>query len=291
MHRAIAALVERQSGWADRVGDWGASVLGQVFNEDGRRPLKDALNGTWFGHPVHPALTDVPTGALTLALLFDAIGHERAADIAVGTGVAGMLASAATGAADAVDAYGKPRLYATVHATLMSTSASAYLLSMLLRLGPKGARPLARLLALTGYGAMTAGAYLGGDLTYAMGHQVDRHAFEPTGGKWQPLDVKEVPAGKLVRAKAGSQAVLLYREADGDPISAMSAVCAHEGGPLDKGKIVGGCVECPWHMSRFELRTGHVRQGPAVYDQPRYEVRETADGGLEARRAPAAAAG
>jgi uncharacterized membrane protein len=226
------------------------------------------LNGTWFGHPVHPALTDVPTGALTVALLFDAIGHDSAADIAVAAGVAGMAASAVTGAADAVDAYGKPRLYATVHATLMTTSASVYLASLLLRLGPRGGRGLARLLALAGYGTMTAGAYLGGDLTYAMGHQVDRHAFDPMGGKWQALDVKEVPAGKLVRAKAGSQA----------------GVCAHEGGPLDKGRVVGGCVECPWHMSQFELSTGQVRQGPAVYDQPRYEVRETADGGLEARR-------
>jgi hypothetical protein len=39
-------------------------------------------------------------------------------------------------------------------------------------------------------------------------------------------------------------------------------------------------------MSQFELSTGRVRQGPAVYDQPRHEVRATSDGALEARRVP-----
>jgi nitrite reductase/ring-hydroxylating ferredoxin subunit len=65
-------------------------------------------------------------------------------------------------------------------------------------------------------------------------------------------------------------------------------VCAHAGGPLDKGALVDGCVECPWHGSRFRLADGQLRRGPAVYDQPAFEVRETAEGGLEARRVVAA---
>lgn len=289
MHREIAALIDRQGGWARPLGDWAQPILVRLLQEGGRRPIKDALNGTWLGHPVHPAVTDVPVGAMTVATLFDLTGRDGAADTAVAVGIAGMVASAVTGVSDAVDAHGRARDHATVHGTLMVTSAGVYLLSGLLRLGPRALRPLARLLGYAGYGVLTAGAYVGGDLTYGSGNQVDRHAFEATGTKWRPLDISEVPAGTLVKAKAGSDAIVLYREVDGAPITAFHAVCSHQGGPLDKGSIVDGCVECPWHQSRFDLATGQVRQGPAVFDQPRFEVRETSEGALEARRMPAAA--
>ena len=61
-------------------------------------------------------------------------------------------------------------------------------------------------------------------------------------------------------------------------------VCAHAGGPLDKGAVVDGCLECPWHASRFRLADGHVVRGPALYDQPAYEIRAAEAGGYEVRR-------
>jgi nitrite reductase/ring-hydroxylating ferredoxin subunit/uncharacterized membrane protein len=287
MHRQINSLVDRQAGWAKPLGEKAQHALGDVFAT--RRPLKDLLNGTWFGHPVHPALTDVPVGAMTMAALFDVTGQEGAADVAVAVGLVGMAGAAATGAADAVDTYARPQVLATVHATCMTASVAAYSASFLLRMGPRGGRPLAKALAFAGYAAMTAGSYVGGDLTYRLGNQVDRHAFEWGGTKWKPLDVTEVPPGTLVRARAGTDALVLYRELDGAPIQALSATCAHAGGPLDKGTVVDGCVQCPWHQSRFRLDDGHVVQGPAVYDQPVWELRETAEGGLEARRSTSSA--
>ena len=281
MHRQINGLVEGQSRWAKPLGEKAQHLLGDVFAT--RRPLKNLLNGTWLGHPVHPAVTDVPVGAMTMAALFDLTGHDGAADVAVATGLAGMAAAAATGAADAVDTYGRPQVLATVHATCMVASLGAYAGSMLLRLGPQGGRPLARALSFAGYAAMTAGAYVGGDLTYRAGNQVDRHAFATGGTKWKALDVSEVPAGTLTRAKLGNETLVLYRETDGDPIQALHATCAHAGGPLDKGKVIDGCVECPWHQSRYRLLDGHLVQGPSVYDQPAYDVRVMPDGGLEAR--------
>jgi nitrite reductase/ring-hydroxylating ferredoxin subunit/uncharacterized membrane protein len=282
MHRQIGRVIDQQASWAKPLGDSAQELLKAAF--EGTRPLKDLLNGTWLGHPVHPVVTDVPVGAMTVAAVLDVAGQDTAADIAVLTGLASMAASAATGAADAVDTYGKPQVYATVHATLMVSAFTAYAGSAVLRLGPRGLRPVARLLSFAGYGAMAAGAYVGGDLTYRLGNQVDRHAFDSHSSKWKPLDVTDVPAGTLVKAKAGADTLVLYRAADADPITALSSVCAHEGGPLDKGEIVDGCVQCPWHGSQFRLDDGHVRRGPAVYDQPVFEVRATAEGGLEARR-------
>jgi nitrite reductase/ring-hydroxylating ferredoxin subunit len=70
----------------------------------------------------------------------------------------------------------------------------------------------------------------------------------------------------------------------GDRIHAMHSVCAHAGGPLNEGRIVDGCVECPWHYSRFRLTDGLAQRGPTVYDQPAYEVRSAEAGGYEVRR-------
>jgi nitrite reductase/ring-hydroxylating ferredoxin subunit len=280
MHRTIGKLIDAQAGWARPLGERVQHWLAPLLSE--RRTVKDALNGTWLGHPVHPVVTDVPVGAMTVAALLDLSGQDRAADLAVATGVASMAASAATGAADAVDTYGRPQVFATVHATFMVGSLAAYIASLLLRLGPGAGRPLAKLLAFVGFGAMAAGAYVGGELAFRLGNQVDRHAFRSAGTKWKALDISEVPEGRPVKAMAGTEPLVLVR--DGEVIHALHATCAHAGGPLDKGTLVDGCVECPWHQSRYRLADGHVVQGPSVYDQPVYEVRRSADGGLEARR-------
>jgi nitrite reductase/ring-hydroxylating ferredoxin subunit len=63
-------------------------------------------------------------------------------------------------------------------------------------------------------------------------------------------------------------------------------VCAHAGGPLDKGTLTpDGCLECPWHGARYRLADGSLRRGPSVYDQPAYEIRAREGGGYEVRRA------
>ena len=99
-----------------------------------------------------------------------------------------------------------------------------------------------------------------------------------------PHDMMFLPKGlPHQHVNTGSEPLVLLRE--GDEIRAIHATCAHAGGPLHEGTLIDGCVECPWHGSRFRLADGHVVRGPAVYDQPAYEVRRTPDGGLEARAA------
>jgi nitrite reductase/ring-hydroxylating ferredoxin subunit len=66
--------------------------------------------------------------------------------------------------------------------------------------------------------------------------------------------------------------VVSRSEASGE-VCAIAATCSHLGGPLHEGKRDGDTVVCPWHGSRFDLCTGEVQGGPAVYPQPRYETR------------------
>src|SRR5207344_2441328 len=90
MHRQVGRVIDQQASWAKPLGERAQEVLGELFA--GTRPLKDLLNGTWLGHPVHPMVTDVPVGAMTVAAVLDVAGQDTAADLAVLTGLASMAA-------------------------------------------------------------------------------------------------------------------------------------------------------------------------------------------------------
>jgi nitrite reductase/ring-hydroxylating ferredoxin subunit len=54
---------------------------------------------------------------------------------------------------------------------------------------------------------------------------------------------------------------------------AIGNVCTHEGGPLAEGTLEGYEVECPWHGSKFDIRTGKVTRPPASEPESTYEVK------------------
>ena len=101
---------------------------------------------------------------------------------------------------------------------------------------------------------------------------VSRHAFRGAGTKWIKLDTGDVtdlatlPEATPTKAKAGINDLVLVRI--GATVHALHAVCAHAGGPLAAGDRRRRLHRVPWHGSRYRLTDGHVRRGPAVYDQP-----------------------
>jgi nitrite reductase/ring-hydroxylating ferredoxin subunit/uncharacterized membrane protein len=280
--------MDAQNGWARPLGDAVHALLNRLFASP-LRPVKDFLNGTWLGHPVHAAITDVPIGALTASIILDLANQRTAADIALVLGILAMVGAAAAGFADYTDTDGQARVRASLHSTLMVIALILYVASLAVRSGNPTDRTAAVVLSIVAYVVLTAGAYVGGDVVYALGNMVSRHAFRAGGGKWLAVqvdsgrDLSELPEGEPVRATAGSVPLVLVRVAG--TVHALHETCAHAGGPLAKGRVVEGCIECPWHASRFRLRDGEVAQGPAVYPQPTYEIRRAEAGGWEARRA------
>src|SRR6267142_1496331 len=55
-------------------------------------------------------------------------------------------------------------------------------------------------------------------------------------------------------------------------ISAVSNVCQHQNGPLGEGKIVAGCITCPWHGYQYLPDTG-ASPPPFVEKVPTFNVR------------------
>ena len=277
--RWLTRLIDAQAGWAEPFGDWLHGVVQRVF---GPIPwVRDLLNGTWLGHPFHAASTDLPIGVLGLAAVFDVLGMAEAAAITVAAAVALMLLAALSGLADYSDTDGLARQRATVHATIMFLALLAAVASLWLRVGRSSVELGPAALSAAGFGLLLLGAFVGGDVVYALGNMVDRHAFRARSDRWAALDVEKIPEGKPTKAKAGAQALVLVRE--GERILALHDVCSHAGCSLSTGKLVDGQIECPCHGSRYRLANGHVTRGPSVYDQPAYEVRK-ADSGWEARR-------
>jgi nitrite reductase/ring-hydroxylating ferredoxin subunit len=60
-------------------------------------------------------------------------------------------------------------------------------------------------------------------------------------------------------------------EIDGE-IVAHGTVCPHLGGPLDEAPIEDGCVRCPWHGYRFDVRSGRNADGRACRLAPAHAV-------------------
>jgi ferredoxin-NADP reductase/nitrite reductase/ring-hydroxylating ferredoxin subunit len=58
---------------------------------------------------------------------------------------------------------------------------------------------------------------------------------------------------------------------------AIGSICTHEGGPLADGTLERYEVECPWHNSKFDVRTGEVISPPASEPEPAYEVKVDGD--------------
>jgi len=54
---------------------------------------------------------------------------------------------------------------------------------------------------------------------------------------------------------------------------AIGNVCTHVGGPLNEGTLEGFEVECPWHGSKFDVRTGEPTKPPARQAVSSYEVK------------------
>lgn len=286
---AIDRLIETQ-GWLEPLGDLLQRMVGGFYRALGApgRLLKDAMHGTWpLGHPLHPALTDVPIGAWSVMLVADVAAlagaiPTQAGDVALIVGLLSGLASAVTGATDHHETYGHEQRTATLHGLLMAVAILLMIVSLALRWwAGMGAHGLAVGLSTAGLLVVLIGAYVGGHLVYGMGTTVNRNAFVHPGEGWVSVaSSADLPEGQLRRVTVDGIPVLLVRL--NGQLRAIAATCSHAGGPLDEGSLDDGVVTCPWHGSRFRLRDGAVVGGPATFPQPAFEVREGA-GGIELR--------
>lgn len=67
--------------------------------------------------------------------------------------------------------------------------------------------------------------------------------------------VGEIAEGRaiIVRPPQGEKVAIFRHEGR---LSAVTNLCAHQNGPLGEGRVVDGCITCPWHGFQYRLEDG-----------------------------------
>lgn len=235
------------------------------------------------GHPIHPALIPFPFAFLTGALLFDAAGTlaDRPSWWTTGShlaaaGVVAALIAAVPGLIDYVytvppRSTGKRRAtrHLIVNLTAVALVAAAWLVR---RDAVTGPGPV--VLGLEGVALLllSIGGWMGGTLVNRNQIGVD-HRYAGAG-KWKEAKVEARAGAPIVIAKAdelavnqmklvraGDKRIVLARTEQG--YVAFDDRCTHRGASLADGVMICGTVQCPWHGSQFDAKTGAVKAGPA----------------------------
>ena len=279
------------SGLVKAVADPIYDLMNRLFLETPLRPLKLLASGVWLDHPLHPLLTDVPIGAWTVAvvlelgaLLFAIPNLGQASAIAIGLGVLAALAAIATGLMDWMDVDPPEKAVGLVHAVLNTFSTILFAVAAFMLWQSNWGISLAQFVVLiVAYGVIASGAFLGGDLVYRLGVMNNRNAYRKGPKDYVPaIALNELAENQPKRVEVKGQPIVLVRR--GDKVYAVGAVCSHYGGPLEKGKVVGDTIKCPYHYSRFGLKDGSVKEGPSTAPVPAYDT-QVVSGQVQVRKA------
>lgn len=258
----------------DRVADAGQKLTGALP----AGPVKDLLSGTPIGHPLHPVLVTVPIGAFTASTYLDVVGESAASRRLIGLGLVSALPAAASGSSDWGDTLGAERRVGVVHALANTVGLGLLATSWVQR----GAGRSGVASSLAGISVIGFSGWLGGHLSYAQGVGMDTTSFQSQPSEWTDACAEDdLGEEEPVSVTVADAPVLLLRR--NGRVLAIGDRCTHRGGPLHEGPLVGDCVECPWHGSRFRLDGGEVERGPATRPQPTYDVRVDA-GRVQLRR-------
>ena len=92
----------------------------------------------------------------------------------------------------------------------------------------------------------------------------------------QAADIAEGRA-RIARLSNGARVAVFRHEGR---LSAIANACAHQNGPLGEGRIVDGCVTCPWHGFQYRLADG-CSPDPFTEKVPTYRLRLTGEGAVQ----------
>jgi nitrite reductase/ring-hydroxylating ferredoxin subunit len=103
---------------------------------------------------------------------------------------------------------------------------------------------------------LLGGSFLAVTLLHLAAAWRERETAHAAAGDWivvgRPEDIPD-QAARIVAAPNGER-IAVFR--DGTQVGALTNVCAHQNGPIGEGRIINGCVTCPWHGYEYRLEDG-----------------------------------
>jgi nitrite reductase/ring-hydroxylating ferredoxin subunit/uncharacterized membrane protein len=271
-HSDLAARLDRL-GWLRTLSDWLTGVLGPVRERHQDNLVLELLHGgRWVGHPLHPALSDLPIGLWAGVMVLDATDRDaaprRGIDAAGMLSAAGILAAGATaltGLSDWTVSNDQDRRVGLFHGLLNTVALGLQGASLGTRMA--GHCGTARALGAASLTVTAAAGYLGGHLVFTKGVMVNRVAWAIGPRRWtRAVQEADLPDDSPTAVEAEGRQIMLYRHRG--RLYAIDNICSHAGGLLSRGTVADLTVTCPLHGSRFALAGGCVRRGPASQPQP-----------------------
>ncbi|MEX1249989.1 MAG: Rieske 2Fe-2S domain-containing protein [Hyphomonas sp.] len=81
----------------------------------------------------------------------------------------------------------------------------------------------------------------------------------------------DIPDGRaVILAPPEGERIAVFRE--GARVFALANACRHQGGPLGEGRILDGCIVCPWHGYQYRPEDG-CSPAPFTERVPTYRTR------------------
>lgn len=288
----VLSAIGRQE-WLDRPSYRFEHLLSFAYNGLGsaRNTFTNALHGVWLGHPVHPPLASLTSGALGTTVALDALSllpgqpatevrdASRFASRALGLGILASIGSAVTGVTDWQHTHEEDRRVGLVHGVVNLAATALYAMSWWDRRQGRHRRGIA--LTALGYGITVAGSYLGGALVFESGIGIDQSGERLRTKEWTPVLPASSLNGKPVRVEVDGVGLVVCQTDPGE-VAAFGEFCPHLAAPMADGWVDRGRIVCPWHGSRFALESGEVLRGPSATPLPCYEAR-VVDGMIEVR--------
>src|SRR5689334_16633409 len=271
-HGDLMARLDRL-GWLRDLSDRLAAILVPARERHQDNLALELLHGgRWAGHPVHPALSDLPIGLWAGVVVLDATDRgpapRQGLDAAGMISAAGILAACATaltGLSDWAVSNDQDRRVGLFHGLLNTAAVGIQCASLGARMA--GHRDTARALGAASFTVMAAAGYLGGHLVFTKGVMVNRVAWATGPRRWtRALQEGDLPDDSPTAVEVEGRQIMLYRH--GGHLYAIDNICSHAGGLLNRGPVANLAVTCPLHGSRFALANGCVSRGPASQPQP-----------------------
>lgn len=240
-------------------------------------------------HPIHPMLVSLPIGLWVGALVLSIVSVITAEPLFAAAGFYAMLGGcigAVTAAVPGViDLFGTvPERSSARQRGYIHGSVNTFVLLVFIyaawRQGSPIALPDKFTIVAEWIGVLAIGysGWLGGTLVYR--NQIGVNRLYANAGQLKERTVEgfdrpvcnqgELGEGQAMLVHIGTERIAVARCSEG--IVAFSDHCTHKGGPLSDGAIVGCAVQCPWHGSQFDIRTGRVIAGPAEEHLRTYAV-------------------
>ncbi len=277
-HQDLFTAVGRWQ-WLGTLNDRVSAVVQPVYDRYRDNLAVELMHGgRWAGHALHPALSDLPIGLWSGAVVLETLGKDvpsrgsrlDPAGTLSAAGLVSAVAVVATGVTDWTVSDGEDRKVGLFHGVLNIAGVALQGASLVARL--TGHRGPARALSASSLTVTAAAGYVGGHLVQGRAVMVNRVATFSGPTKWvRAIPQTDLPDGALTAVEVEGRHVLLHR--NGEELHALDNTCSHAGGILSRGEVAGCIVTCPLHGSRFDLRDGHVVRGPAHHPQPALPAR------------------